>query len=107
MRNNIFLTALFAALSLLSAGNNVGAGNNKYKSDQKDRAILRILHYRNMYMPSGVEKIKNDSFLITITDELSGSLADRIKHLKVHGLKPGSTREAAMRLAEKYLVTNS
>lgn len=97
---NVFLS-LFLIISSICG--NAPMSNRKHQINPRDKAILRILHYRQMYLPQGPEKVKNDSYLTAITDELPGDLAKRIEHLKIHGIKPNSTREAAIRLAERNL----
>lgn len=102
MKNLLF--SLF--LTILSMCGTTPMSNGKHQISPKDKAILRILQYRHLYMTQGPEKVKNDSYLTAITDELPGDLAKRIEHLKIHGIKPNSTREAAIRLAERNLVLN-
>ena len=103
MIKNLFLTLLLAISSICG---NVPSNNKKHQINPRDKAVLRILQYRQNYLPQGAEKIKNDSFLAIITDELPGSIENRINHLKIHGIKDKSTREAAIRLAERYLAMN-
>ncbi len=103
MRKNLFLSLLLVISSICG---NLPSNNKKHQINPRDKAILRILHYRQLYLPQGPEKIKNDSFLTAITDELPGNLENRMNHLKINGVKPNSAREAAIRLAERYLAMN-